>query len=99
MYTCDHCQETAVGAGDLMHGCRVCDWDACNRCFRKAEREAALDAGGRHLSVSEIIERVGNPNAPHCFVHAHVQLDSKLTQAEVFLPPPSFGMTGSHIFH
>ena len=49
---CDVCEKDCVGLGTVLHGCRACEWDACDSCFRKAEREA-VDQERRPIQIVE----------------------------------------------
>jgi len=37
-YICDVCEDTKL-AKQVMYGCRICDWDICQTCMLKKERE------------------------------------------------------------
>uniref|UniRef100_A0A7S3KWR1 HECT domain-containing protein n=1 Tax=Amphora coffeiformis TaxID=265554 RepID=A0A7S3KWR1_9STRA len=77
-FRCDLCGN-GVERGRIMHGCRECDWDACEECTDKAEsglvkcsaiREIANDC--RKLLVTkpneEMDENAGEPGAKYVAV-------------------------------
>merc|ERR1711964_565959 len=62
-YSCDVCGEKC-GKGTPMHGCRICDWDACSPCF--VQKDLANSGGRKKTTVQEYL-RCANGKDGACF--------------------------------
>merc|ERR1711964_275396 len=61
-YSCSICKRS-FGKGSHMHECRICNWDACSRCFTKSynpktvkttmQGECHRTGMGKHSKVAE----------------------------------------------
>ena len=51
--------QDGIKRGSVMHGCRICDWDACAACFDRAQESARLQVHGPEPEAVE-----GDPLQP-----------------------------------